>query len=453
MIGNISILLFSSLFMFSLMFYLARKSLEIDVLDVYIIFVFFHFGIYPFVRGLYFHKDLIFDFAQSDPLVIGLVFAHVLLILIILKILSIIFQKHMSYLKIEYLVERFSGVNKHLIICLCIVVISFVIFSYIKYGVKTHITTEDFAKIGNQLPYWFTSVRTIYSCVTFCIYIVLLSYILKAKNYRNQILWLALTILFVPFVGFFGRRYYFDISIITFVIYVNYKKEPIVSWRNLKYGFVLLVALFLFSNLSQSYRGIMDHVGEIAPEEEKEMKNPLVAALNFQSTLGGLSVRPGTWEFSYLVFSKQIEDRITTSNGELIMEGFKSAVPRYLWQQKKFDLIDDSLAKLYGVKPKEIDIGKNIFGVMQVEFGYLSLVMVPLIILALLIMMNYLNKMANSDPIFLWLFSSNILFYLINIEENGTDIFYMLRNIICILALFAIYIGSQRIYSIIAKKY
>lgn len=236
-------------------------------------------------------------------------------------------------------------------------------------------------------------------------------------------------------------------------MYVNYKKEPIVSWRNLKYGFVLLVALFLFSNLFQSYRGIMDHVGEIAPEEEKEMKNPLAAALNFQSTLGALAVRPGTWEFSYLVFSKQIEDRITTSNGELIVEGFKSAVPRYLWPQKKFGLIDDLLAKLYGVKPKEIDIGKNIFGVMQVEFGYLSLVMVPLIILALLIMMNYLNKMANSDPIFLWLFSSNILFYLINIEENGTDIFYMLRNIICILALFAIYIGSQRIYSIIAKKY
>jgi len=198
---------------------------------------------------------------------------------------------------------------------------------------------------------------------------------------------------------------------------------------------------------------VLEHVGKVTSEEEKEMKNPLAAALNFQSTLRVLSLRPGTWEFSYLVFNKQIKDGITTSNGEIMVEGFKSAVPRYLWPHKKFGLIDDLLAELYGVKPKEIDIGKNNFGVVQVEFGYLSLVIVPLIILSLIIMMNYLNKMTDQYPFFLWLFSSNILFYLVNIEENGTDIFFMLRNIILFLGLFAIFYASQRIYSIIGEKY
>ena len=85
MSGNWSILIFSSLFIFVVILYLSRKSAGIDVLDLYIIFVLFHFGFYPFVRGLHFGRDIIFDFTQGDSLSIGLVFAHVLIILSILK--------------------------------------------------------------------------------------------------------------------------------------------------------------------------------------------------------------------------------------------------------------------------------------------------------------------------------------------------------------------------------
>ena len=102
--------------------------------------------------------------------------------------------------------------------------------------------------------------------------------------------------------------------------------------------------------------------------------------MNFQATLEFLSRRPGTWEFSYLVFNKQIREGVATTNGQIFKESFKSAVPRYFWSTKNFLLIDDMLAKLYGVRPKEIDIGKNNFGVIQCEAGFLSIIIVPVMI-------------------------------------------------------------------------
>ena len=57
--------------------------------------------------------------------------------------------------------------------------------------------------------------------------------------------------------------------------------------------------------------------------------------------------------------------------------------------------------------------------------------------------MAYLIKISTKHPVFLWIFSGNILYYLINIEDNGNDIFFMIRNIILVLgALWVIYNNS-----------
>ena len=114
--------------------------------------------------------------------------------------------------------------------------------------------------------------------------------------------------------------------------------------------------------------------------------------------------------------------------------------------------IDEILAKLYHVKPKEIDIGKNMFGVGQVEFGYLSLIIVPLIIISIIAMMAALMRMTVHYLIFCWLFSGNILFFLINIEENGNEIFFMLRNIGLILLIVCGYVMANKILKFCTQK-
>ena len=107
MIGNISILICAFVFICLLSFYLFKVWPDIDVCRLYIVFVLFHFGFYPFIRGLYFGKDVIFDFRDSNPLVIGLVFVHVLLILAVIKIIYRYFpDTFVECLKIKNLITK-----------------------------------------------------------------------------------------------------------------------------------------------------------------------------------------------------------------------------------------------------------------------------------------------------------------------------------------------------------
>jgi hypothetical protein len=113
MIGNISILICSFVFICIGSFYLFKIWPNLNILDLYIVFVLFHFGFYAFIRGLYFGKDVIFDFRDSSPLVISLVFIHVLLILTVIKIIYRYFpDTFVECLKIKNLIQKWSSINK-----------------------------------------------------------------------------------------------------------------------------------------------------------------------------------------------------------------------------------------------------------------------------------------------------------------------------------------------------
>ena len=140
------------------------------------------------------------------------------------------------------------------------------------------------------------------------------------------------------------------------------------------------------------------------------------------------------------------------TDGKISWEGIKSSIPKIFWPEKQFIVIDEILAKLYSTETKEIDIGKNLFGVGQVDYGYYSLIIVPLVILTIIVIMAVLIQMTMYYPTFLWLFTGNILFYLVNIEENGNEIFFMLRNVLFIFIIFSGYLLANKILALRAPK-
>jgi len=212
--------------------------------------------------------------------------------------------------------------------------------------------------------------------------------------------------------------------------------------KHVAVGLLSVIAFFLFSNIYQAYRYDFQAVGQF---DLAKLKNPFTASINFDATLKNFKARPGTWEFNFLVFNHQYSKPGMLTHGEIFWESIKSSIPRIFWPGKQFIVIDEILAKLYNVNTKEIDIGKNIFGVVQVDFGYLSLIVVPLIILTIIVIMALLIGMTAHYPTFLWLFSGNILFYLVNVEENGNEIFFMLRNIGLIFLLFCGYLVVNKV--------
>jgi hypothetical protein len=405
----------------------------------------FHFGLYPFIRGLYFGKDFIFDFRDSNPLVIGLVFVHVLLILTVIKIIYRYFpDTFVECLKTKNMVQKWSCINKYLLFFVYGSLIFFQIVSYYKYGVKTYITPVDFARIGKELPYWFTAIRTVYPLLSFLVCLGLISSLLKSRGYHKYV-WLILTLGFFPMVTLYGRRFVLAVIIIWAILWLREIKQDVFLIKYLVVGVLSVLIFFLFSNIYQAYRYDFQAVGQFDPAK---LTNPFSAAINFDATLDNFKARPGTWAFNFLVFNHQYSNSGMVTDGKIFWEGIKSSIPRILWPDKQFIVIDEILAELYHVKPKEIDIGKNIFGVGQVEYGYLSLIIVPLIILIIIAIMGALTKMTMHYPTFLWLFSGNILFFLVNVEENGNEIFFMLRNVGFIFMIFWGYLAVNKILAI-----
>jgi hypothetical protein len=442
MSGNIFILLFSFLFICIVLYYIYKSWPDLDVIDLYIIFVLCHFGFSPFIRGLYFGRDIIFDFRESSPLIIGSVFVHVLLILIVIKIIyRYLPDTWVEYLKIKNLIEKWSCIDRYILLFIYGTLIIFQIVSYYKFGVKTYIRPDDFARMGKDLPYWFNVIRTIYPLLAFLVCLGLISALLKSQGYHKYI-WLVLTIGFLPVITLYGRRFLLSMIIVLAILWLMERRKDIFSVKSLGLCFLLVLSFLLFSNVYQAYRYHFTTVGKV---DTAKLKNPYTAVLNFNATLRNFKLRPGTWEFDYLVFYHQYSRPGMFTKGAISWEAIKSSIPRIIWPGKQFVLIDDVLAKLYQVKPPEIDIGKNLFGVLQVEFGFYSLIVVPLIIIFIIIIMATSVRLTMQYPTFLWLFSGNILYFLINIEENGNEIFFMLRNVGLIFVIFSVYQAGQKI--------
>jgi hypothetical protein len=323
------------------------------------------------------------------------------------------------------LIQKWSCINKYTLLFVYWSLIIFQIFSYYKYGVKTYIRPDDFARIGKELPYWFTGIRTIYPLLAFLVCLGLISSWLKSQGYHKYI-WLILTLGFLPVITLYGRRFLLAMIIVWTILWLMEKNKDKFSMKYLVVGLLSVLAFFLFSNTYQAYRSDFQTVGQV---DLAKLKNPFIAALNFNATLENFKDRPGTWEFNFLVFNHQHSKPGMFTDGKITWEGIKSSIPKIFWHDKQFVFIDEILAKLYHVKTRDIDIGKNMFGVGQVDYGYFSLIIVPLVILIIITILGVLIKMTMQYPTFLWLFSGNILFFLVNIEENGNEIFFMLRNI------------------------
>ncbi len=136
-----------------------------------------------------------------------------------------------------------------------------------------------------------------------------------------------------------------------------------------------------------------------------------------------------------------------TTNGSITWEGLKSSIPRFFWPGKQFSLIDDMLAKFYQIDKRDINIAKNIFGIAQLDHGHYSMIIVPIIILLIAATMAGLIAMTLQYPTFLVLYVGNIVWYLINFEENGNQIFFMLRYLLIISFLLFLYIMVYKIYT------
>jgi len=439
--GNFSLLLFSSLLLCLTLLYFKIKWPDLEVIDIFIIFVSLYFGVYPFIRGLYFGKGVIFDSANNNPWAVCLVFLQIILLIIIILVgYRYLPDKIKNYLKLKTLIERWARVNNAVVFLLLGLLILFQLISYFKYGVKSHILLPDFARIGKDLPYWLTSMRTIYNSLILSIVIVLASKMSLAKFWARYF-WLAAIILILPLAGYFGRKGFVNAVVMVAIIWLITNEKNLFKLKNLAIAALCVLSFFISSNLYQTYRPNLQGVGISL----SELENPITAALNFNATLKNLKERAGTWEFNYLIFDRQMRDPAKGTKGQITLESLKNVTPRILWPGKKFRTPPEILAEALNAEQDDVSLGTNIFGIYQSDFGYFSMIIVPLIILSIMLLMAVLIKVTFKYPIFVWLLSVTMLIPFINIEENAPEVFLMLRYVIGIITVFLLYCLVEKI--------
>jgi len=317
----------------------------------------------------------------------------------------------------------------------------FQLICYFKYGVKSHILPADFAKIGKDLPYWLTSIRTIYNFLTLSAVIAMAAKLSLAKN-RSRYFWLATIILFLPFVAYYGRKAFVNAVVMAALIWLVNNEKKLFRLKNLAIVALCVLGFFVASNLYQTYRSNLQTVGVSLSQVE----NPVIAALNFALTLQNLKDRAGTWEFNYLILDRQMRyPGKGTTDGQITRESMKNATPRILWPGKTFRTPPEIMAQAFEAEQDSVSFGTNMIGIAQADFGFWSMSIVPLTILLMMILMSGLLKVTFNYPVFFWLLSVTILNPLINIEENNPEIFFMLRNIMGIMAIFLSYFLVKKV--------
>ena len=570
MTGNLVVMLFSILIITLALWRCVTRLSRITVIDLYILFMGFYFGGYPLIRGW------LGAYADVPPLTSALVFLHVILTVAILWMLtSILPETYQKALEITYLCKQWSKINKYFIFLLLSFIFGVEIIGWWHYGIISNVNYEELSRIGNPLPYWLSSIYPLLPDLIFCAFLVMAAKVIASTGQTRKWWFVLVAILFLD--GFlFGRRALVNMAVIGTVLYIVVYNQAVWRWSYVKWLLVIGLSLFVFSNLFQNYRGVMEfddenimqdqikllqsfrtyrgmnqvpvlepsYPGELpisgaldgrldhlrvnlaweltyvvpqgpwedlpdktqsatlrqwlknfisrvfwrakqqvslsAPtarryglpaEEPKKThnllqtygamlqyppvdysgrwKNPIAAALDARATIDNLKIRLAPWEFNLFIFMGNLAGlEETVGYGDTMWQGLKNSIPRVLWPEKKVVSLNDITATRYGVQV--IDYPKNNYGFLLADFGFLSCVLLPLMLLMVFVTMAIIILDTQEHQILLGLSSGILINYLINIEQNIADVYILYRNLLLI---FSCYLICYLVRKYLASRY
>jgi hypothetical protein len=417
--GNIAVILCSLiLIIFTAVLFWIRLP-RLTVIDIYILFVGIYFGCYSFIKGL------LQAYSFMQPLPAALVFLHISIIIVILLGLTACFpEKYYNALKITSLYAYWSKVNTNAILFFLAFILAIELIGWRQYGIISHVDLGPLPAIGKPLPYWFLSIRGLLLDLIFCTFLALAAKIAASTHQARRWWWGGMALLFIM-ASTVGRRPLFNMILIGMILYLVIQKKGVLRFSYLKWTIVVGLSLLIFSNLFQSYRPLL----QWPPASSwAQMKNPLAAALDARATISNLMIRPSQWGFNYFILKNQLDGRGRNEPaGAIIWLGLKNSIPRMFWPGKTVVSLNDMVAARYGVDI--VDYSKNNYGFLLADFGYLSLAILPLILVAVFFTMGRIILSTKAYPLLLWLSTGLILNYLINIEQNIADIFILYRNL------------------------
>jgi hypothetical protein len=401
----------------------------LDAVDVHVLAVGATFGGYTLVDAL--AKDL----AATSPLLSALVILLVALTTAITWLLWRLLPPTIRrVLQVRYLAMHWVRSDGRVVLLLTGLVLALAVYNYMVFDVVSYLSFGSVDESSSlALPYWLTSSLQLVLTLIFCLFLAQFS---KALVYRGdrRLFWMVAGAISFLLIAQHGRRPIISLIFVFMILLFLARRRNLFSARILPVALAALATLLVFSNVYQNYRTSI-----IArPLAQSTLATPSFsdAATDINATLSNLQERTALWQFNYLILDRQASSPLDLEipYGDVTGQAMKNSIPSILWPEKT--VVEPDAIVAYAYNLPVTDYPTNNFAIIQADFGYLSVIIVPLQSLLVFISMALMVRATIHYSTLLWLISGLFLYYLIEVEAGYTALVTLCRNVVLVAAVY-----------------
>ncbi len=420
--GNAALFISGAAIFLLSIFSCARRWEWLTVVDVYVFFIGIFFGALSMIDAT------LNDLALMNPYVIFLVHIHIGgLTALILSFHLMLPARVQQAIRVEVLLRRLVGAKVWPLIAIAVFAVFFKIYGYLKFGIISGMPWDYLSRNAVQLPYWYTSTIIIADLlITFAFCGAMARFLMRPG--RMRYLWIGVIMIALIFEAIDSRRGLFYLLVLGGGLWgIARKVNPFI----MRYLWAWVAAgLFLFSasNVFQTYRFLL--FNPMLRDAIQDVSF-LDAMLNGEATISNLRGREATWRFNYRIFESQLKNPARFlpfgMYGRMTAQALRNSVPRKLLPDKQVVQAEDLASAEYGLLVE--DYSGNIFANMAADWGFLSVIFVPLVFLALTLTYYVLCRIRIPGEAMPGLLLVGILGYFLRVESSVDDFYVLYRNL------------------------
>ncbi len=417
------------------------KKENYDILDLYCFMIALFFGAYTLIDrlfGIYFISDI-----YISTVVYLQIFLTILLLYCLVSFLP---NSLKEFIKFKNLLIFFSRVDKKAVLLLSFLSISIDLYIFGTYGFLTYVG-EELAQLDLGVPNWVGPLKSINWNIRFSLLMLIINFInYKKVGYFSIYTLIILPMLALQFVE--GRRAMIELITLIFIFWTIHKNSSPYLLRRAPYALLILIMLFFASNVFQTYRTSLFSIEGIAGESD-QVASFGEALTNSDSTIENLTLRTPMWRLNYEIMKNQLDNPSDIYYGYMMYRQFLNTVPSFLQKNKEVIATEELTSQIYNMSSLQSvtfsdDFPTNDFASYQTDFGFFSIILIPLVFI-ILILIGYFAYFFMKSKIFSSLIILLIIQFLIKIE-NGYNLPVLLRDIILIAGIYYSLELFKRIY-------
>lgn len=245
---------------------------------------------------------------------------------------------------------------------------------------------ESFAELESDLPYWHTSIGMIANASIFGVTLCAWAKTRAAQSFFRRALWLATTGCAVFFLLGMGRRAILAMLVLIVWDVAIKARARRRFWRPVLIMLLSLPALIVMSNLFQTYRAIsyrgvlLENItADVSIESLGDLQALVENAQDVDRTIANLEGRQAIWRFNYELVHAHGAGQGVLQWGNIFLSGLPTHIPAALYPGKVVVETEGVVLDAFGLE--RYDRPENVFAVAYAEFGWLSIVAVPALLL------------------------------------------------------------------------